>query len=136
MQNLATNFASASASVAAAPAAVAFLPQIGVWWNPNESGTGYNFDIKHGTIVITIFTYEANTGHSEWYLSSGAMTDNNTKYTGTLDKYRNGQCISCPYVMPTNIGNDGTISITFTSATSAVLSLPGNRSTNIEPLQF
>ena len=62
------------------------------------------------------------------------MTDNNTKYTGTLDKYRNGQCISCPYVLPTNIGSDGTISITFTSATTAVVSLPNNRTTNITPL--
>lgn len=135
MQNLATNFAGTSASVAAS-APAAFTPQIGVWWNSNESGTGYNFDIKHGKIVITIFTYEAATGHSEWYLSSGPMTDNNTKYTGTLDKYRNGQCISCPYVLPANIGNDGTISVTFTSATSAVLSLPGNRTTNIQPLEF
>ncbi len=36
--------------------------------------------------------------------------------------------------LPTNIGNDGTISITFTSATTAVVSLPNNRTTNITPL--
>ena len=132
--NVATNFAGASASVTAVPPPVAFVPQIGLWWNPNESGSGYNFDIKNGTIAITIFSYEAG-GHSEWYLSSGSMTDNNTKYTGTLDKYRNGQCISCSFTgMPTMIGNDGTISITFTSATSAVLSLPNNRTTTIQPL--
>ncbi len=122
---VATNFAGISAS--------GIVPQIGVWWNKDESGTGYSIDIKNGIIVIIIYTYESS-GHSEWYLSSGAMTDNNTKYTGPLDKYRNGQCISCAYSLPTKIGNDGAISITFTSATTAVVSLPNNRTTNITPL--
>ena len=133
IQNLATNFAGATASVSlSAPGAV--VPRAGVWWNPNESGSGYIFDVRNGTLVITIFSYESGTGHSEWYLSSGPLTENGTRYVGTLDKYRNGQCISCPYVAPTLIGNDGTITVTFTSATSATLSLPGNRTTNIVPL--
>ena len=131
--NVATNFAGATGSVTAG-APVAIVPRAGVWWNPNESGSGYIFDVKNGVLVITIFSYEAGTGHSEWYLSSGPLTDNGTRYVGTLDKYRNGQCISCAYVAPTPTGNDGTISVTFTSATSATLSLPGNRTTNIVPL--
>ena len=133
IQNRATNFDGASASVSAS-AAVAVVPKAGVWWNPNESGSGYIFDVRNGTLVITIFSYESGTGHSEWYLSSGPLTENGTRYVGTLDKYRNGQCISCPYTAPTLIGNDGTITVTFTSATSATLSLPGNRTTNIVPL--
>ena len=131
--NLATNFAGAQGSVTAS-APVALVPRAGVWWNPNESGSGYIFDVRNGILVITIFSYEAGTGHSEWYLSSGALTENGTRYVGTLDKYRNGQCISCPYVAPVPIGSDGTITVTFTSETSATLSLPGNRTTNIVPL--
>jgi hypothetical protein len=131
--NVATNFAGAQGSVTAG-APVAIVPRAGIWWNPDESGTGYIFDVRNGTLVITIFTYEAGTGHSEWYLSSGPLTDNGTRYVGPLDKYRNGQCISCAYVLPTPIGSDGTITVTFTSATSATLSLPGNRTTNIVPL--
>ena len=133
ISNVATNFAGATGSVAAS-APVAIVPRAGVWWNPNESGSGYIFDTRNGVLVITVFTYETGTGHSEWYLSSGPLTDNGTKYVGTLDKYRNGQCISCAYVLPTQTGNDGQISVTFTSATSATLSLPGNRVTNIVPL--
>lgn len=132
--NQATNFDGAKASVSASAAPGAVVPRAGVWWNPNESGSGYIFDVRDGTLVITIFSYESGTGHSEWYLSSGPLTANGTRYVGTLDKYRNGQCIACMYVAPALIGNDGTISITFTSATSATLSLPGNRTTNIVPL--
>jgi hypothetical protein len=127
IDNVATNFAGAHASVA-------IVPRAGVWWNPNESGSGYIFDVRNGTLVITIFSYEAGTGHSEWYLSSGPLTDNGTRFVGTLDKYRNGECISCAYVAPTLIGNDGTITVTFTSASSATLSLPGGRTTDIVPL--
>jgi hypothetical protein len=132
--NVATNFAGASASVGAAKPAI--TPAVGLWWNPDESGTGYNFDVKHGVLVVTVFTYEAS-GHSEWYLAAGPLTDNGTKFSATLDKYRSGQCIACPYTgRPTLAGNDGLISITFTSATSAVVNLPSNRTTIIRPQEF
>jgi hypothetical protein len=132
--NVATNFAGASASVR--PVTAAFTPAVGLWWNPDESGTGYNLDTKHGVLVVTMFTYEA-TGHSEWYLAAGPLTDNGTKFSATLDKYRGGQCASCPYTgRPTLAGSDGNISITFTSATSAVVSLPNSRTTVIRPQDF
>jgi hypothetical protein len=132
--NVATNFAGASASVSAAKPG--FTPAVGLWWNPDESGTGYNLDVRHGVLVVTMFTYEA-TGHSEWYLAAGSLTDNGTKFSGTLDKYRGGQCASCPYTgRPTLAGNDGVISITFTSATSAVVALPNDRTTIIQPQEF
>jgi hypothetical protein len=134
-KNAATNFAGQTASIAAAP--TTFTPAVGLWWNPNESGSGYNFDVKHGVLVVTVFTYEA-TGHSEWYLAAGPLTNNGTTFSGTLDKYRGGQCISCPYNgLPTGpIGNDGIMTILFSSATSATVSLPNGRITNIQPTAF
>jgi len=142
IQNVATNFAGASASVQAAPATpggppVALVPEKGLWWNPAEDGTGYNFDIKHGVLVMSMFTYEAG-GHSEWYVAAGPLTDNGTKFNSTLDNYRNGQCLSCAFTgKPTaNVGAGGNISITFTSPTSAVVTLPGGRVSPIQPQVF
>ncbi len=132
--NVATNFAGVSASVVGAP--MAFTPAVGLWWNPNENGTGYNFDVKHGVLVVTMFTYEAG-GHSEWYLAAGPLTNNGTTFSATLDKYRGGQCTTCAFTgPPTLVGNDGIIGITFTSATSAIVTLPNNRVTNIQPQVF
>jgi hypothetical protein len=131
--NLATNFAGNSGSVSVA---AGFTPAVGLWWNPDESGTGYNLDVKHGVLVVTVFTYEAG-GHSEWYLAAGPLTDNGTKWTATLDKYRGGQCISCAFSgRPTLSGNDGSISMTFASATSATVNLPNGRVTAIQPQAF
>ena len=142
IQNVATNFAGASASVQAAPATpggppVALVPEKGLWWNPAEDGTGYNFDIKHGVLVMSMFTYEAG-GHSEWYVAAGPLTDNGTKFNSTLDNYRNGQCLTCPFTgKPTaNVGAGGNISITFTSSTSAIITLPGGRVSPIQPQVF
>jgi hypothetical protein len=109
-------------------------PQVGLWWNPNESGSGYALDFKHGVLVITIYSYKAN-GDSQWYIASGPLSGN--VFTSSLEKYAGGQCIACGYGgRPAAAGNDGTISITFTSSTSATVHLPGGRTTQIEPQSF
>lgn len=113
----------------------AFEARTGHWWNAAESGRGFNIDIQNGVLVVTIFNYEAD-GDSEWYISSGSLTNGGRNFSGTLDKYRNGQCISCAYKAPTGLGNDGAISISFTSETTAVLTLPGGRTTQIVPYDF
>ena len=108
-------------------------PAVGLWWNPAESGTGYALDYKHGVLVVTVYSYTA-AGAPIWYLASGPVTNN--VFTSTLDKYQGGQCISCAY-QPTAInGNDGTVSITFTSPTTARMVLPGGRSFQIVPQAF
>ena len=136
IQNLAANFAGRSVSVAPAsgPGPAALVPASGLWANPNESGTGYALDFKHGVLVVAIYAYQG-AGPAQWYLAAGPVTDN--IFTATLDKYTSGQCISCSYTgRPTNTGNDGTITIRFTSSTSAIVNLPGERVTTIAPFQF
>jgi hypothetical protein len=130
--NLATNFAGQTGSVVAAP--TAFTPVAGLWANASESGTGYTLDFKHGVLVVAIYAYQA-AGPAQWYLASGPVTGN--VFTATLDKYEHGQCISCAFTgRPTLTGNDGTMTITFTSSTSATVNLPGGRVTTIAPFQF
>ena len=111
----------------AATSASASTPVTGTWWNPNEPGSGYNIEIHQGVLVIIVYSYKSN-GDSEWYLASGPMSSDQRQFTGTLDKYRNGQCISCTYAAAALVGNDGTISINFSSETAATLTLPGGRS--------
>jgi hypothetical protein len=125
--NVATNFAGQSGSVAAAPTAI--TPVGGVWWNPNESGSGYGLDFQNGVLLVQIYSYLAG-GPAQWYLAAGPVAGN--VFTATLDKYTGGQCISCAYVGPTLVGNDGQITITFTSPTAATVDLPGGRHIGIQ----
>jgi len=110
---------------AIAGSATAFQPRSGVWANLNESGSGYTIEVQEDVLVITTYSYQTG-GAPQWYLAAGPMTNDQHNFTGTLDKYVGGQCISCMYTgAPTLIGNDGVISIVFASETSATLTLPG-----------
>ena len=108
-------------------------PQAGLWWNPAESGSGYGLDFRHGVLVVTVYSY-TESGPPIWYLASGPVIDN--VFTATLDKYQGGQCISCAYRPTAPNGNDGTISIFFTSPTKATMILPGGRNFPIVPQDF
>ena len=121
---------------AIAASANGFQPRSGVWANLHESGSGYTIEVQEGVIVIAIYSYQPG-GAPQWYLAAGPMTNDQHNFTGTLDKYVGGQCISCAYSgSPTLIGNDGSISIVFISETSATLTLPGGRTTQIQSYSF
>ena len=110
-----------------------FAPQVGLWWNPEESGTGYSLDVKHGVLVVTVYTYGTD-GEPMWYLASGPIT--NGAFAATMDKYGGGPCISCSFKANAFRGYDGTIGINFTSSTTATLTLPSGRTVAIVPLAF
>jgi len=126
--NLATNFAGETASVGGTSTGP-IVPLGGVWWNKNESGSGFGLDYNNGTLLVEVYSFVPD-GPSQWYLAAGAITNN--VFTATLDKYTGGQCITCAYKAPAASGNDGTITITFTSATTATADLPGGRHIEIE----
>ncbi len=130
IQNLATNFAGQSGSVTAVGPPAAIIPLAGVWLNPAESGSGFGLDYQNGTLIVEAYSY-LPAGRSQWYLAAGPVVNN--VFTATLDKYMGGQCISCAYVAPgPPVGNDGTITITFTSPTTATVDLPGGRHIQIQ----
>jgi hypothetical protein len=112
-----------------AVAAPGIVPVGGVWWNPAESGSGYALDFQGGILLVQIYSYLAG-GAAQWYLAAGAVSGN--VLTATLDRYTGGQCISCGYQGPALAGNDGQMTITFTSATTATIDLPGGRHFQIQ----
>ena len=122
---------------AGAAGTLAFTPATGLWWNPAESGSGYDLQVQHGVLVATIYGYTP-AGDPVWYLATGPLANagTNVVVTGTLDKFRGGQCISCMYQMPAAAGNDGGVTITFTSPTTATMQLPGGRVTAIRPMPW
>ena len=86
-------------------AALPFTPYTGLWWNPDESGTGYNLQVQHGVMVVTMFSY-TSAGDPTWYYVPGRLAAAGTGVTmsSTLDRYRGGQCASCTYMHPTAAG--------------------------------
>lgn len=120
-----------------APAPLAFTPTTGMWWNADESGSGYNIQVRRGTMVVSLFLYGPG-GEPTWYLGVAALKNGagGVTATGTLDKYYGGQCASCAYRPPSAVGNDGGFTMTFTSPDSCVLQLPGGRKVPIVPMSW
>lgn len=106
------------------------IPQAGFWWNPDESGSGYNLDYQNGQLVVAVYSYLQG-GSAQWYLAAGPLSG--TTFTAFLTKYVGGQCISCVYAgRPTPAGDDGTVTIIFSSPTAATMYLPNGRITQIQ----
>lgn len=106
----------------------------GLWWNSNESGSGYNIQVQQGVLVVTMYSYAAG-GDPMWYLVVGRLSNLGTGVTatGTLDHFQGGQCASCAYRSPAPMGSDGAISINFAAPNTATIQLPGGRVTEIHP---
>jgi hypothetical protein len=115
------------------PPPTPILPIEGMWWSPAESGTGYAIDVKHGVLVMTVYSYNTD-GSPQWYLLIGTIINNTT--TGPLLKFRNGPCIACAYQNPVADGDDGSMTVTFNSPTLATLLLPEGRLIQIIPQVF
>ena len=85
---------------------------------------------------MTFYSYDTS-GNPQWYLAAGSMTNDQRNLSGTLDKYRDGQCLTCAYAgFPAQTGNDGSVSVVFLSEIFATVTLPGGRTTSIRPFNF
>jgi hypothetical protein len=114
-------FAAALALFATLPA-LAMLPENGWYWNPNESGRGFNLEIQDNALFLSAFVYRPD-GSPAWYVGGGTMSSDRT-WTADLYETIGGQCIGCAYQAPAAV-RAGTVSVSFTSERSATISLLG-----------
>lgn len=105
-----------------APTIWAITPENGWWYNPAESGKGFNIEVQRDTVFIATFVYD-ETGTPIWYSGSGKLKDSTV--TLTLLRFDGGQCIDCTYTKPTSSKAVGPVTVHFTSETSGTLSWQG-----------
>jgi hypothetical protein len=107
--------------LAAGPARAA--PEVGWWWNPNESGRGFFVESQNGIIYLAGYFYEAD-GRATWLVSGGPNTDA-YNYQGRLLAYRNGQTLTGDYKPPSTPTDAGPVSIKFSDDTHGTIVWPG-----------
>src|SRR5690606_33559871 len=61
-------------AVAAMPAQ-AIVPETGLYWMPDYSGTAVYVEHQKGTVVVTIYAFDPETGQAEIYNSAGPLRD-------------------------------------------------------------
>lgn len=130
---VATLFAAAFASTAAH----AYTPESGIWWNPNESGTGVVIEVQDNLMVVAAYVGDAQ-GKSTWYTAT-AFLDGSALFNGSLDLTVGSQCPGCPYPgLPTVVPGAGSIRIVFDAndETKAALTWANGRTIPIERFEF
>ena len=112
-----------------------FVPENGWWWNESESGRGFFLEVKNNFMFIAGYMYEAD-GRPVWYVAQNPMSTPQS-FSSTWLQVANGQTLTGPYRKPTVINsNVGSVSIQFTDATNAMLTLPGGRQVAITRHRF
>ncbi|MBB5207532.1 hypothetical protein [Chiayiivirga flava] len=139
MMRFSTGLAAAffAAAFAGAPAQ-AYTPESGIWWNPNESGTGVVIEVQDNLMVVAAYVGDTN-GNATWYTAT-AFLQGNALFEGSLDLTEGSQCIGCPYLgLPTVVpGAGGDLTIVFDpdDETRAALTWDNGRTIPIERFEF
>jgi hypothetical protein len=116
-------------------APLANQPESGWWWNPQEDGRGFFLEWQGANAFVAGYMYDA-AGIPIWYASLAA-TPNPRLFEGNWTQYAHGQTLTGPYQAPgVAISNVSPVTITFTGADSAVMTLPGGRATAITRFRF
>jgi len=130
---------------AVAPA-LAYTPESGVWWNPQEPGTGLQIEIQDNFMALSGYVFDS-AGAPLWVTAQGFLDADRWNFvsTGTatdgswLNTFQGGQCIGCAYPGPptAQLGSQGPVRVAFDPAdpTQGVL-MWGERSIPIERFHF
>jgi hypothetical protein len=98
-------------------------PEVGWWWNPNESGRGFFIEDRDGVMYLAGYFYEAD-GRAKWLVSGGSIADPYS-YDGRLLEFHNGQTLFGDYKPPTAPTDAGAISLRFSDDKHGTLTWPG-----------
>ena len=108
-------------------------PETGWWWNPNEPGRAYFMETQGDTLFMVVFGYNA-AGQPTWVYSAGPI--NGKLYEGQVVQIRDGVVMDGVNKNPSPAEFVGKITGTFTSPSTAVLSVPGNPELHLMRLRF
>ena len=99
-------------------------PDIGWWWNTNESGRGFVIERQGDTIFFAAFLYD-NSGLPTWYTAI-LNSDTQQGFSGVLQQFQGGQTLLGVYQPPTTLNdNAGPIMLSFSNDHHGTLTWPG-----------
>ena len=111
------------------------VPETGWWWNPQESGRGFFIEWQKGYADIAGYMYD-DQGNPTWYIAV-YETPNALAFSGNWWSFANGQSMGGAYKPATRTSDHvAPVTITFSSASTAVMTLPNGRTTNLTRQRF
>lgn len=106
----------------------AFVPEDGLYWNPDQPGRGYSIEIQDRYLFIVTYVYSEQTNTADrdpfWYFA-GAPVNDRFDFSSQLKLNVGGQCLDCNYVPSETITTSRRVAIQFQDATHAILNIDG-----------
>ncbi|GEM_PF-2323869 len=107
----------------------------GWWWDPAYDGMGFFFDVRGGKMAMVWYNYREDRS-PRWWTSYGPLSEGATNYNSVLDGWQGGQAPGESYRQPQKMaGEGGPISITFTDANHATLTV-GSTTLQLQRFDF
>ncbi|HRQ65623.1 MAG TPA: hypothetical protein PKZ76_12315, partial [Xanthomonadaceae bacterium] len=85
--------------------AASHSPEIGFWFDPDASGSGWFIDRVNDTLVVKQASYDTE-GRAEWRLAIGELEGD--RFEAPLILFHDGPCFHCGYREPGGV-DDGTV---------------------------
>lgn len=117
----------------AASATPAVYIEKGMWFNPEEPGSGLMLDWQDDTLVFAIFTYDTE-GNAVWYVGSGRIEGNTV--SSEASQFVGGTCLSCEYQDSQEAQEPIPVTFEFESKTTAWLNFDGGPAKPISAVPF
>jgi hypothetical protein len=112
-----------SGSTVTAPAA-SIVPQGGWWYSASESGRGYFLEVQGTKMFMAAYMYRAD-GTPVWYIGGPVDMTTASSFSANLLEVANGPTFANPTVNNGVSSTAGTVSASFSSATTGQLVLNG-----------
>ncbi len=115
-------------------------PTEGMWYNPEQSGTGFMIDVRNQHIGGTWYGYDEQ-GQPTWLIFSGPLVEGDTpEVMWTVDadlvRYEGGNCANCPYRPPSANEAVGSIHLEFYQMNHASVRINGGEKQFVVPVAF
>lgn len=94
-----------------------------LWWNPDESGWGINFNHQGGILFGTLFAYDAGRAPLWLVMSGGRRQGISSTYSGDLFRVAGPPFNAMPFtpITPANVTKVGTMTVALSGANAATL---------------
>jgi hypothetical protein len=96
---------------------VSSYPETGLWYTPDEPGTGFMFEVQGGILVGYYYLYDHD-GRPQWLMVSGPLDESDTEgvmweLETPLLQFSGGRCLDCDHTPAELDDSPGTLRLEF-----------------------
>ncbi len=115
-------------------------PVRGLWYNPEQSGSGYSIEVQNGKLFGAYYGYDSQGKPFWWTFLGDLIPSDNPEVMWIVEsemmRFENGNCINCDYQSPEGSDSEYSVIFEFKQKNYASVTFNDGSAQNIVPLVF